>query len=134
MRTLTLQSVAATTAVVVLGAFVVKAATLDGTKWKVKVTPDKAAADKGEKEFDDELIFADGKFTSSACLSHGFKPSKYKYESEDNEAEFEVEQVSDKEGVATWLGQVMGTNTVGRLAWKKKDGTNLAYDFNGSKE
>ena len=115
-------------------AIIVHAAMLDGTKLKVKMVPDKAAADKGEKEFEDELIFADGKFTSTALLRKGFKPSKYRGEFEEKEAEFEVEQLSETNGVANWQGEIRGTNAVGRLKWKQKDGSYLSYEFNGTKE
>lgn len=111
-----------------------RAGVLDGTKWKVKVVPDKTAADNGEKEFDDELVFADGKFTSTALLGKGFKPSKYRGEVEPNEAEFEVEQVSETGGVVNWLGEIRGTNAVGRLRWTRKDRGNFAFEFSGNKE
>lgn len=110
------------------------AAVLDGTKWKVKVVPDKATADKGVKEFDDELIFADGKLTSTALLRKGFKPAKYHAEAEPNEAESEAELVSATNGVATWTGEIRGTNTLGGLQWLQKNGTNFSYDFTGTKQ
>jgi hypothetical protein len=115
-------------------ALICRAEALDGTKWRIKVVPDKAAADKGKKEFDDELIFAHGKFTSTALLKKGFKPSKYFGDIEPNEAEFEVAQVSEKAGAVTWLGEIRGTNTMGRLQWTQKDGGKLAYEFTGTKE
>jgi hypothetical protein len=111
-----------------------RAGVLDGTKLKVEVVPDKATADKGEKEFADELIFADGKFTSTALLPKGFKPSKYNAEVETNEAEFEAEQVSETDDVVSWLGEIRGTNAVGRLKWKREDGSYLSYEFSGTKE
>lgn len=116
------------------GAITIQAALLDGTKFKVKVVPDKATAEKGAKEFDDELIFADGKFTSTTLLRKGFKPSKYYAESEPNEAEFEVEQRSAGNGVATWTGEIRGTNTLGGLSWLQKSGTNFSYEFTGTKQ
>jgi hypothetical protein len=116
------------------GALTARAGALDGTKWKVEVVPDKAAADKGEKEFDDVLIFADGKFTSTALLPKGFKPSKYKTDIEPKEAEFEVEQLSETNGVADWHGEIRGTNTVGGLEWTQKDRGYLLFEFTGTKE
>src|SRR5437867_1272985 len=104
-------------AMLLASAIIVHAGVLDGTKWKVRLVPDKAAADKGEKEFDDELIFTDGKFTSTALLRRGFKPSKYHAEVEPREAEFEVQQVSETDGTADWHGEIRGTNTVGGLEW-----------------
>lgn len=108
------------------------AAFLDGTHCKVKMVPEKATADKGEKEFDDTLSFAGGKFSSSVFLAKGFKPAAYRGEKEENEAEFEVEQTSVTNGVINWLGEIRGKKFMGRLAWTKKDGTNLAYNFEGT--
>lgn len=111
------------------------AGVLDGTRGKVKVVPDKSAADRGEKEFDDTLSFADGKFSSAFFLAKGFKPAKYHGETEETEAEFEVEQTSATNGVINWLGEVRGKKLVGRLEWKKKkDDPALAYNFEGTKE
>jgi hypothetical protein len=116
------------------GAILVHAALLDGTKFKVKVVPDKAAAEKGAKAFDDELIFADGKFTSTALLQKGFKPVKYNVETEPNEAEFEAQQVNGTNTTADWSGEIRGTNTMGGLQLQQKDGTYLGYEFTGTKE
>ena len=107
---------------------------LDGTKLKVKVVPDKAAADKGAKAFDDELIFADGKCTSTALLPKGFKPAKYNAEVEPNEAEFEIELVSATNGVVVWTGEIRGTNTLGGLQWMQEGRGSLMYEFKGTKE
>jgi hypothetical protein len=121
-------------AMFLVSVIVVPAALLDGMKFKVKVVPDKVTAEKGAKEFDDELIFADGKFTSTTLLRKGFKPSKYYAETEPNEAEFEVEQRSAGNGVATWTGEIRGTNALGGLSWLQKNGTNFTYDFTGTKQ
>ena len=134
MQTNRIHGLMITSTVLLAAAAICCAEALDGTKWKVKVVPNQAAADKGEKEFDDELIFADGKFTSTALLKKGFKPAPYRGDIEPREAEFEVEQVSETNGVITWLGDVRGTNTMGRLQWRQKDGTRLAFEFSGTKE
>jgi hypothetical protein len=126
----------AVASVMALGvAITCRAAFLDGTHGKVKMTPNKAAVDKGEKEFDDTLTFADGKFSSSAFLARGFKPAVYRGESEENEAEFEVEQIGENtNSLVNWQGEIRGKRIVGRLTWKKTDGTSLSYDFDGTKE
>src|SRR5437870_6025102 len=85
--------------VLTASAIVCRAALLDGMSWQVKMTPDPAAADKGQKEFADELTFADEKFSSKFFLAKGFKPASYRSEIEPNDAEYEVEQTSDREGV-----------------------------------
>jgi hypothetical protein len=135
MQTNHIWKVTIASALLLGGAVIVQAALLDGMKFKVKVVPDKATADKGVKAFDDELIFADGKLTSTALLPESFKPAPYHAEAEPNEAEFEAELKSATNGVATWTGEIRGTNTVGGLQWLQKDGaTNFSYDFTGTKE
>ena len=120
--------------------FIVHAATLDGTKWKVKVVPDKASAEKGAKAFDDVWTFADGKFTSAAMTAHGFGPAKVRLETEEKvegelrEAEFQIEQFQATNSVAVWTGDIRGTNTVGGFLWKAKDRDDFLYDFTGTKE
>lgn len=134
MQANNVRKVTVLSAILLASAMIVHAALLDGTKFKVKVVPDKAAADKGAKAFDDELIFADGKFTSTALLRQGFQPVKYHAEAEPNEAEFEAELVSATNSVAAWTGEIRGTNTMGGLQWLQKDGTYFGYEFTGTKE
>jgi hypothetical protein len=121
-------------AVLVTCGVIVQASVLDGTRLKIKVVPSKEAADKGAQAFDDELVFADGKCTSKALADKGFKPSNCKGEVEPNEAEFEVELVCPTNGVAVWTGEIRGTNTLGGLQWLQEGGTNLMYEFSGTKE
>ncbi len=101
--------------------------------WKITVMPDKAAAEKGEKEFTDIISFVAGKFSSSALAAKGFKPAAYRGDFEEHEAEFDLEQRSESEGIAIWIGEVRNGKMSGRLQWKKKDGTNTFFDFLGSK-
>jgi hypothetical protein len=119
---------------ILASAILLHAALLDGTKLKVKVVPNKAAADKGAKAFDDDLIFADGKFTSTALLQKGFKPGKYNAETEPHEAEFEAQMFNGTKNSADWSGEIRGTNTMGSLQLQQKDGTYLSYEFTGTKE
>src|ERR1035441_7701835 len=97
------------------------AGVLDGNHGKIKVIPDQATVDMGEKGFNDTLSFADGKFTSAFFLARGFKPAAYNGEKEENEAEFEVEQTSVTNGLINWLGEIRAKKLVGRLTWQKKD-------------
>ena len=110
-----------------------RAGFLDGTTGQLKVVPEKAAADKGAKEFSDKITFAEGKFSSAFFSAKGFKPAVYRGEVEPKEAEFEVEQTSESEGVITWLGEIRGQQIVGRLTWRLKDGSALSYNFEGTK-
>ena len=110
---------------------------LDGTTWKIKAVPDKATADKGGKEIEDEWVFADGKFTSTAMAREGFKPATYRLETEPGEIEFEIEQfkaVKATNDVIIWTATIKGTNTTGGLQWKKKVNGDFIYDVTGTKE
>jgi hypothetical protein len=107
---------------------------MDGTKWKVKVTPDKESADKGAKGFDDEFVFADGKFTSTALQARGFKPGPYRFETEDADVEWAADQQTSAADMAGWGGRVNGNTTTGNFHWQKTDGTSLFYKFTGTKE
>ncbi len=106
---------------------------LDGVVWKIALVPDKTAAATGAREFVDRVTFEQGKFSSAALAEKGFKPAVYRGDFEEREAEFEADQESETEGVAMWLGEVRGDRIVGRLQWKKKDGTNLFFNFTGTK-
>lgn len=107
--------------------------TLDGSKWTIKVVPDAESAEKGEKEFEDELVFAGGKVTMAACVSYGFEASVYRVEIKDGAPRWKTEQVSEREGTARWIGKVDGDSVTGKLRWTKKDGTELKYTFAGKK-
>jgi|SRR5579862_3384742 len=107
---------------------------MDGTKWKVKVAPDEESAKKGMKGFDDEFIFVEGRFTSTAMLVHGFKPGSYRYETEDADVEWSADKQNDAMDIAGWSGRVDGKTTSGNFHWQKKDGTSLFFKFTGTKE
>jgi hypothetical protein len=110
---------------------------LEGTKWKIKAIPDKATVDKGGKVIEDEWVFADGKFTSTAMAREGFKPATYTLETEPGEIEFEIEQskaVKATNDVVIWTATIKGTNTTGGLQWKKKVNGDFIYDVVGTKK
>ncbi len=110
---------------------------LDGTKWKIRATPDKVTADKGAKEIEDEWVFTDGKFTSTAMAREGFKPTTYRLETEPGEIEFEIEQnkaVRATNDVVIWTATIKGTNVTGGLQWKKKVNGDFIYDVIGTKK
>ena len=107
---------------------------MDGTKWKVKVTPAKESADNGAKAFDDEFIFADGQFTSKAMLAHGFKTGPYGFETEGDDVEWSADKQTSIGDMAGWSGRVDGKTTTGNFHWQKKDGNSLFYKFTATKE
>jgi hypothetical protein len=107
----------------------------EGTTWKVTVTPDPDAANSGEKEFTDTLVFKGGKFIAEACAKYGFGPVDYHEEmaAGGHTATFTAEPKSEKEGTAKWRGTVMASEMRGEMTWTKKDGTVLSYTFRGER-
>ncbi len=104
---------------------------LEGTSWTVKVTPDALAKKKGEKSFDDTLIFANGTVTMTACVKAGFAPSGYTASRAGEVWLFKTEQTSKKEGQTVWFASLSGSAIKGTMTWTKPDGTILHYAVEG---
>ena len=116
------------------GPLAAQAATpLDGTKWKIAITPDEAARKAGEKASKDNLVFKNGQVTSAACVKYGFAPSSYTAAGAPTSPSFQMEQVSPKEGKMSWSGQVSGDTIAGTTTWTKTNGKTLHYQFSGKK-
>lgn len=108
-------------------------AVLDGTSWKVEVEPDGMAKDKGEKQFDETLTFADGNVTLSTPKV-GFASSAYTVtKAGEKDFTFKAERESAGEGSSIWTGTVHGKSLEGKMIFTKNDGTVLTYNFHGSK-
>lgn len=107
---------------------------LDGTRWSVKVVPDAAAAAKGEKVFDDDIVFQDGKVTMTACEKYGFGASAYTTDrAGEHLHNFRTEQTSADQGRTVWTGSAKGRTIRGKMVWTKPDGTVLEYTFEGKR-
>lgn len=109
------------------------ASSLDGTTWPVKLIPDAAAAQKGEKSFDDELAFKNGQVAMSACIKAGFAPSSYTLAPSGSAWSFETRQISKKQEKTDWRGLVSGDSIKGTMVWTKADGTIIHYNYEGKK-
>lgn len=105
--------------------------------WKIKVTPDAASKEAGEKEFEDTLIFEGGKLTATECVPYGFNPSPYSTYQYRAASSFESKMTSDEHGTAVWSGEV-STDTPdqigGTKVWTKKDGNAIRYTFTGERQ
>src|SRR5687768_10662481 len=53
---------------------------LDGTSWKITVTPDESAMKHGETAFLDTIFFVDGKLIATVGMTNGFGGVQYKEE------------------------------------------------------
>ena len=108
---------------------------LEGTRWTVKVSPDKAATAKGEKEFNDTLVFAANKVSMTECTTKGYKPSSYTVRKSGADGwKFTTDQVSETDGKTVWNADIQGTTIKGTVVCTKKDGTILNYTFDGKKD
>jgi hypothetical protein len=108
-------------------------AMLDGTSWKLEVSPDSMTKDKGEKEFKETLTFADGNVSMSAPKV-GFEASPYSVsKTGEKELTFKAARTSAGEGSSVLTGTVRDKNLDGKLIWTKNDGSVLTYTFKGSK-
>ena len=107
---------------------------LEGTRWAVIVTPDEAAISKGEKIYNDTLVFSGSKVTMTECVAYGFGPSAYTAAKSGDSWSFSTDQVSEKEGKTRWAAEMKGDSVKGTLVWTKKDGTVFNYAFGGKKE
>ena len=109
-----------------------KVSDLDGTSWKVSVSPDGMAKEKGEKEFHDTLTFADGLLVTGEGPKLGFNSASYSpSRSGDKDWSFTAEQQSDGQGTYVWSGTVHEGDMRGKLVWTKPDGTVLTYTVHG---
>ena len=118
--------------VLMMGAATARADSLDGTTWKVKVSPDKETAGKGERNFYDTLVFTEGKLTATAGLPHDFAAAACKVEVKGDIKFFNCEQ-SSKKDTMSWGGEAKGRSISGEMTWTK-DGTKLHFTFKGKQE
>jgi hypothetical protein len=106
-----------------------RADAIEGTSWKIKVTPD-----GNGKPFDDTITFKGGKFTSAEFAKRGFKPVDYEDDTRQGGlSNFKATQTSTKEGEAKWSGTITASDMRGELVVTKKDGSTVNYTFQGER-
>jgi hypothetical protein len=65
----------------------------------------------------DELIFKDGRFRSTACDPYEFGDAPYTTKVEGDSIAFEAETVSAKNGKIKWMGTVKGNKIEAAFTW-----------------
>ena len=80
----------------------------------------------------DDLIFNDGKFSSTECAQYGFGDAVYESAKKDGKILFEATTNSDKEGTIEWEGKVDGDNISGNFMWSKQGQDPIFYTYSGS--
>jgi len=109
------------------------AAPLDGTTWKVQLTPDSDAAAAGQKAFHEKLSFAAGRVTPSA---KGFSTAAY--QTADDAANpgrpLWMAQTTGTAGSAEWRGQLRSAGAMdGTMTQTTTDGKVAHYTFKAAK-
>ena len=106
-----------------------RADAIEGTTWKIRVTPDSDG-----RAFDDTITFKGGKFTSVELGKRGFKETNYEDDTRQGGiSNFKAVQTSDKEGEAKWSGTITAVDMRGELVVTKKDGATVHYTFQGER-
>jgi hypothetical protein len=67
----------------------------------------------------DTLVFAGGKFHSTACDEYGFAEAPYRVRGEGSTLRFEADSSSPSEGSIHWSGTVRGDLLDGTFVWAK---------------
>jgi hypothetical protein len=126
--------------VVVLGLLMTPSAALardafNGT-WKVTITPDEEARTAGAKEFKEVFTFKGSMFETKELKAKGFPAVQYEEDTRQGiVATFKATAKSTKgQGEATWTGTSTAGEMRGELVWKKKDGTEMKYTIQGTRE
>ena len=107
-------------------------APLDGTTWKITVTPDESAMKHGEKPFLDTLIFIDGRMTSGAAFRNGFPSAPYTAAAQNGGVTFTAEHKSPKGGQAKWSAEARRGIIHGKIFVERLNGVKLSYTFTGA--
>ena len=111
----------------VMGGVAIAASVLDGTKWRMEMTP------KGSSipHFIDRVNFDDGKFRSAIFERKGFHSSLYTLTNSGGPIVWEVKLKSDTKGDVSWYGELNGETMDGTAVWTRSDGTVVSYALSG---
>ena len=98
--------------------------------WRVTVSPDSSAQQSGKQEFNDEILFEDGKMTAAACASYGFGESSY--ELTNNGTTLNSTMTTDGESIA-WSANLVSGRLQGSVIWSKPNGATYHYSLRGDR-
>lgn len=98
--------------------------------WHISVTPDSSAQQSGKQEFNDDVLFEDGKMTAAACASYGFGESTYSLSA--NGLSMNATMSTDGESIA-WNANLVNGSLQGTVIWTKADGRVYHYALQGSR-
>ena len=111
-----------------------KVAPLDGTTWKVDVTPDDMAKAKGEKEYKEVLTFSNGEVSMNEGRKLGFSSASYDVtQTGEKELTFKTEMSSDNSGRSIWTCTIHDKKIEGKVILTRRGGAVMTYTFKGDK-
>lgn len=108
---------------------------LDGTKWTITAMPTADSLKKGERNFQDTLVFANSQLSLEKSEMSGFPASQYTTKLSKDRQTFAAALRSPKEGTAQyngWLNQDRDRIS-GTIAWVRANGEKVTYTFDGNK-
>ncbi len=117
-------------AVAISSLAIAASALLDGKRFGGECVEKGKAAGTGVQ---DELIFKDGKFLSTACVKYGFREAPYTAKIMGDTVAWESTSVStkDAEGRMAWKGTVKGDVAEATLVWTKPNQNPSEWIFKG---
>ena len=130
-----LVSVAAITALAMFSMGLIAKDYLAGS-WMVTVMPDEDARREKAKDISDEWTFKPGQFSTVQFAKLGFAPAEYEDDTRGiSSVTFKTALQSEKEGVLLIEGSTAtGTELRGTIKWKKPNGDEWNYTFQGEKK
>lgn len=104
--------------------------------WLVKVMPDEESRGNKARDIDDEWTFKGYQFTSTHFAKLGFASTPYDDDTRGvSSVTFKTAPQSEKEGVLLIEGMTStGTELRGTIKWKKANGDEWNYTFQGEKK
>ena len=114
--------VAALAGLSILAAGASWAGELDSTAWRIH--------EKGETETED-LIFIDGRFTSSGCIPYGFISSDYSSSKDGGNVKWQATQTNKDMEKMAWTGQTKGKEINGTYVFTDKKGKSYTSIWTG---
>ena len=109
---------------VIFAAGLCRAADLDSTSWRIH--------EKGKTETED-LIFIDGRFTSSGCIPYGFISSSYSSTKSGDAIKWDATQMNKENEKMVWSGQAKGKDINGTYVFTDKKGKTYTEEWLGKK-
>jgi hypothetical protein len=104
--------------------------------WKMKLEPEPDSQSAGARAMDDTVVFKGDNLVAAKLTAKGWPPAKCDTDTRGGMglATFTATAKHKSEGTMKWTGSITGSEMKGTMIWTKADGTELRYEFTGSRE